>query len=133
MNFKRISFWGSIASIIVLVIILYLNAKENNDEKTLTTQGDNVSTVANYNGTVTIVNPEFPIGISKNMSYLEARKILLKNGWQPIVMNTLPNRHPVCWNHTYGDDNCIYFEVRACSDTVVDTVRCGFIVIKEDI
>ena len=63
-----------------------------------------------------------PINIKQGMPYLEARGILIKDGWQIITMHTTPNGTPSCWMSDWDETkspkiSCDYAEVDSCSGT----------------
>jgi hypothetical protein len=69
------------------------------------------------------------IRIKKGMPYLQAKKLLLDDGWQAITAYTRAGGYPICFkdaNLSEDDENyakfndskvCEYVEIEACSDT----------------
>ena len=63
-----------------------------------------------------------PVPIKQGMSYVKARKALIKAGWQTTPGNTLPNGTPVCYIHaergmdaTHEKGACDFIEVSSCA------------------
>lgn len=72
-----------------------------------------------------------PINIKQGMPYLEARGILIKDGWQIITMHTTPNGTPSCWMSDWDETkspkiSCDYAEVDSCSGTGMGFCKMWF-------
>lgn len=64
------------------------------------------------------------VPIKQGMSYVKARKALIKAGWQTTPGHTLPNGTPVCYIHaemgmdaTHEKGACDFIEVSSCAGT----------------
>lgn len=56
--------------------------------------------------------------IKSGMDYSKARKLLLNNGWKPIVMNKTPNGKPSCYLFIGSPSDCNrQYEIAHCMPT----------------
>lgn len=59
-----------------------------------------------------------PIKIKQGMDYKQARKVLIKSGWQTVVMNRNSLGVPVCYDFLGGEADCQgQFEIEVCAPT----------------
>lgn len=78
------------------------------------------------------------IPLKKDMPYLQARQLLLKNHWQPEPMNTDLNNKPICHDNKktcqemYEIDACISQGKGFCLMYFRDTVHGGFLEIRTE-
>ena len=60
------------------------------------------------------------VRIKQGMNYTDARRILINDGWQTMVMHRMSfHNYPVCYDHEYNrnTEECKYFEIEDCSGT----------------
>lgn len=120
MGLKTIGLIGSIASIVGLAIAFY-------GSSSIVTQGNNSPVISDNSGQVNINSPvtnirqnnDLPIRIKKGMLYVDARKVLIEDGWQTVRMHQNPNLTPRCWKtwDETDEEACQYEEIDTCSGT----------------
>lgn len=88
--------------------------------------------------THSVLAKDLPITIKKGMSYIKARNILLKNGWQTVTAHTMPNGTPVCfkvadmdvtdegYKNAANSASCKFEEIDSCSGTGMGFCNMSF-------
>ncbi len=83
---------------------------------------------------IALKSSDIPLHV--NMPYLQARQLLLQNGWKPEPMNTDEHNKPVCHNNLndckqmYEIDACLATDDKLCLMYFADTVHGGYLEVK---